>query len=309
MPKTTPPLRHFLQFADFSRDEIEHVFERARVIKQRFKRYEPYQPLTDRTLAMVFEKASTRTRVSFEAGMYQMGGSVIHLTTGDSQLGRAEPIEDTARVISRMVDIVMIRTYEQTKIERFAQHSRVPVINGLTNEFHPCQILADIFTFLEHRGSISGHTVAWIGDANNMAYTWLQAAQLLGFTVHVSTPPGYALDAGLAPAGAHCKVFDDPVEAARGADLVTTDVWTSMGFESENDVRMQAFDPWRVDAAVMAAANPDAVFMHCLPAHRGEEVAAEVIDGPQSVVWDEAENRLHVQKALMEYLLLGTSVQ
>ncbi len=309
MPKTTPPLRHFLQFADFSREEIEHVFERARVIKDRFKRYEPYQPLTDRTLAMVFEKASTRTRVSFEAGMYQMGGSVIHLTTGDSQLGRAEPIEDTARVISRMVDIVMIRTYEQTKIERFAQYSRVPVINGLTNEFHPCQILADIFTFLEHRGSISGHTVAWIGDANNMAYTWLQAAQLLGFTVHVSTPPGYAIDAALAPSGAHCKVFDNPLDAARGADLVTTDVWTSMGFEAENDARRQAFAPWRVDAAVMAAAHPDAVFMHCLPAHRDEEVSAEVIDGPQSVVWDEAENRLHVQKALMEYLLLGTSVR
>lgn len=309
MPKSTPPLRHFLRFSDFSRGEIEHVFDRASVIKDRFKRYETYRPLSDRTLAMVFEKASTRTRVSFEAGMYQMGGSVIHLTTGDSQLGRSEPIEDTARVISRMVDLVMIRTYEQTKIEHFARHSRVPVINGLTNEFHPCQILADIFTFLEHRRSISGHTVAWIGDANNMAYTWLEAAQILGFTVHVSTPPGYALDPLLAPAGRHYKVFDRPVDAARGADLVTTDVWTSMGFEAENDARRQAFAPWRVDAAVMAAANPDALFMHCLPAHRDEEVAAEVIDGPQSVVWDEAENRLHVQKALMEYLLLGMSVQ
>jgi len=309
MPKSTPVLRHFLQFSDFTREQIEHVIERARIIKERFKRYQTYQPLTDRTLAMVFEKASTRTRVSFEAGMYQLGGSVIHLTTGDSQLGRAEPIEDTARVISRMVDLVMIRTFEQTKIERFAQHSRVPVINGLTNEYHPCQILADIFTFTEHRGSISGRTVAWIGDANNVAYTWLQAAQLLGFTLHVSTPPGYPLDARLAPPGPHYQLFRAPDEAARGADLVTTDVWTSMGYESENEQRRQAFAPWRVNQHLMSHAQPDALFMHCLPAHRDEEVAADVIDGPQSVVWEEAENRLHVQKALMEYLLLGLDVQ
>jgi ornithine carbamoyltransferase len=305
----TTTIRHFLQFSDFSGAQIGHVIDRARIIKERFKRYQPYQPLTDRTLAMVFEKASTRTRVSFEAGMYQMGGSVIHLTTGDSQLGRAEPIEDTARVISRMVDIVMIRTFEQSKIERFAKHSRVPVINGLTNEYHPCQILADIFTYTEHRGSIGGRTVAWIGDANNMAYTWLQAAQLLDFTVHVSTPPGYRLDPALGPAGTHLRVFDDPAEAARNADLVTTDVWTSMGFEAENEQRRAAFAPWCVNERLMSGARPDALFMHCLPAHRGEEVSAGVIDGPQSVVWDEAENRLHVQKALMEYLLLGDQVQ
>jgi ornithine carbamoyltransferase len=302
-------IRHFLQFADFSRDELEWVLERSRVIKGRFKRYEFYQPLADRTLAMVFEKASTRTRVSFEAGMYQLGGSVIHITTGDSQLGRAEPIEDTARVISRMVDVVMIRTYGQSKIERFAEYSRVPVINGLTNEYHPCQILADIFTFIEHRGPIAGRTVAWIGDANNMAYTWLQAARVLGFHVNVSTPPTYGLDAALAPAGPHFTVFDDPMDAARGAHLVTTDVWTSMGFESENEARAAAFADWQVDLDMMQVATPDAVFMHCLPAHRGEEVAAEVLDGPQSVVWDEAENRLHVQKALMEYLLLGRNVR
>jgi ornithine carbamoyltransferase len=308
MTEATPAIRHFLQLSDFSREQIEHVMERARVIKARFKRYQPYQPLTDRTLAMVFEKASTRTRVSFEAGMYQMGGSVIHLTTGDSQLGRAEPIEDTARVISRMVDIVMIRTFEQAKIERFAQFSRVPVINGLTNEFHPCQILADMFTYQENRGSIRGRTVAWIGDANNMAYTWLQAAQILDFHLHVSTPPGYELDPVRVQQTPHCKVFVDPVSAARGADLVTTDVWTSMGYEDENEVRRAAFAPWCVDARVMAAAKGDALFMHCLPAHRGEEVAADVIDGPQSVVWDEAENRLHVQKALMEYLLFGDEV-
>src|SRR5512134_253051 len=270
------PLRHFLQFADFARDELEWVFERTRVIKDRFKRYEFYQPLADRTLAMVFEKASTRTRVSFEAGMYQLGGSVIHITTGDSQLGRAEPIEDTARVISRMVDIVMIRTYEQSKIERFAEFSRVPVINGLTNEYHPCQILADLFTFFEHRGPIAGRTVAWIGDANNMAYTWLQAAKVLGFQVNVSTPPDYALDPALAPPGPHFSVFDDPMDAARGAHLVTTDVWTSMGFEAENEARAAAFADWQVDCEMMQAAADDALFMHCLPAHRGEEVTAEV---------------------------------
>ena len=303
------PLRHFLQLADFTRAEIEWVFERTRVIKDRFKRYEPYQPLADRTLAMVFEKASTRTRVSFEAGMYQMGGSVIHLTTGDSQLGRAEPIEDTARVISRMVDLVMIRTFEQTKIEKFAAYSRVPVINGLTNEYHPCQILADIYTFIEHRGSITGATVAWIGDANNMAYTWLQAAHLLDFKLRVSIPPAYPLDARLAPPGAHFEFVADPRAAARAADLVTTDVWTSMGFEAENDARRRAFARWQVDAALLQAAKPNALFMHCLPAHRGEEVTADVLEGPQSVVFDEAENRLHVQKALMEYLLLGRAVR
>lgn len=300
-------IRHFLQFSDFSAEEHEWLFQRAAVIKKKFKAYEKYHPLADRTLAMIFEKASTRTRVSFEAGMYQLGGSVVHLTTGDSQLGRAEPIEDSAKVISRMVDLVMIRTFGQEKIERFAEHSRVPVINGLTNEFHPCQILADIFTYIEHRGSIRGKVVAWVGDGNNMANTWLQAAELLGFTVHVSTPSGYEVDqavAGIRSSDSY-KVFKDPMEACRGADLVTTDVWTSMGFEAENEQRRKAFADWCVDEDMMRVAKPDALFMHCLPAHRGEEVQAEVIDGPQSVVWDEAENRMHVQKALMEFLLLG----
>ncbi|WCM92241.1 ornithine carbamoyltransferase [Acidovorax sp. NCPPB 2350] len=305
--KAPAPMKHYLQFKDLAADEYAYLLERAAFIKAKFKHYEKHHPLSDRTLAMIFEKASTRTRVSFEAGMYQLGGSVVHLTTGDSQLGRAEPIEDSAKVISRMVDLVMIRTYEQTKIERFAAHSRVPVINGLTNEFHPCQILADIFTFIEHRGSIQGKTVAWVGDGNNMANTWLQAAELLGFTVHVSTPSGYEVDSRVAgvAAGSHYKVFQDPIEACRGADLITTDVWTSMGYEAENEARKKAFADWCVDAEMMAAARPDALFMHCLPAHRGEEVEADVIDGPQSVVWDEAENRMHVQKALMEYLLLG----
>ena len=300
-------MRHYLQFKDLRAEEYATLFDRTRIIKTRFKNYEKYQPLVDRTLAMIFEKASTRTRVSFEAGMYQMGGSVVHLTTGDSQLGRAEPVEDSARVISRMVDLVMIRTYEQAKLEAFAAHSRVPVINGLTNEFHPCQILADVYTYIEHRGDIAGKVVAWVGDGNNMANTWLQAAEILGFKVHVSTPHGYEVDPALAGIGDRdCyQVFKDPLQACRGAHLVTTDVWTSMGFEAENDARRKAFADWCVDTEMMAAAQPDALFMHCLPAHRGEEVAAEVIDGPQSVVWDEAENRMHVQKALMEYLLIG----
>lgn len=300
-------MQHFLQFKDLDRSTLEYLFSRSRVIKERFKRYERYMPLQDRTLVMIFEKQSTRTRLSFEAGMHQLGGAAIYLNTRDTQLGRGEPVEDAAQVISRMCDLVMIRTYEQEIIERFAAHSRVPVINGLTNEYHPCQILADIFTLIEYRGSIEGKTVAWIGDSNNVCNTWLQAAEILNFQVRVSTPPGYEVEperAGLHSTG-HFEAFGDPLEAVRGADLVTTDVWTSMGFEAENEARKKAFEHWSVDAEMMAAAGPQAMFMHCLPAHRGEEVSAEVIDGPQSVVWDEAENRLHAQKALMEYLLLG----
>ncbi len=300
-------IKHFLQFRDFTREEFGHLFERTRVIKQRFKAYQKYHPLVDRTLVMVFEKSSTRTRLSFEAGMQQLGGNAIYLNTRDSQLGRGEPVEDAAQVISRMSDLVMIRTFEQDIIERFAANSRVPVINGLTNEYHPCQILADIYTYIEQRGTIQGKTVAWIGDSNNVCNTWLQAAEVFDFNVHVSTPPGYEIEperAGLF-GESHYEEFADPMDASRGADLVTTDVWTSMGFERENDARRKAFADWIVDAEMMSVARPDALFMHCLPAHRGEEVDAAVIDGPQSVVWDEAENRLHVQKALMEYLLLG----
>ena len=304
-------IKHFLQFNDLSRAELEHVLARAIWIKAQFKAYQQYWPLTDRTLVMIFEKASTRTRLSFEAGIQQLGGTAIYLNTNDSQLGRGEPVEDAAQVISRMSDIVMIRTFEQEIIERFAANSRVPVINGLTNEYHPCQILADILTFIEHRGgdvsSIQGKTVAWIGDSNNVCNTWLQAAEVLDFNVHVSTPPGYEVEqerAGLY-GHAHYEEFADPMEAAQGANLVTTDVWTSMGFEAENEERKRDFADWQVDGDMMKVAAKDALFMHCLPAHRGEEVASEVIDGPQSVVWDEAENRLHVQKALMEYLLLG----
>ncbi len=296
-------LRHFLQFKDLSRAEHEHVFARTKWIKAKFKSYKRYWPLEDRTLAMIFEKPSTRTRMSFEAGMHQLGGAAIYLYTRDSQLGRGEPVEDAAQVISRMCDVIMVRTFEQEILSRFAGSSRVPVINGLTNEYHPCQILADVYTYIEQRGPIRGKTVAWIGDSNNVCNTWLQAAGIFDFKLHVSTPPGYEIEPERVTK--NCEPFADPMQAAKGADLVTTDVWTSMGFEAENEERKRDFQDWQVDAEMMKAAKKGALFMHCLPAHRGEEVAAEVIDGPQSVVWDEAENRLHTQKALLEFLLLG----
>ncbi|MET3107232.1 ornithine carbamoyltransferase [Oxalobacteraceae bacterium GrIS 2.11] len=299
-------IKHFLQLSDFTLDEFNYVMERARVIKRRFKEYQPYHPLLDRTLVMVFEKNSTRTRLSFEAGMHQLGGAAIYLNTKDSQLGRGEPVEDAGQVISRMCDIIMIRTFGQEIIERFAAFSRVPVINGLTNEHHPCQVFADVFTYVEHRGSIEGKKVAWIGDANNMLYSWLQAAQIFGFHLNISTPKGYEVDLSRIPANqTSYSLFDRPADACQDVDLVNTDVWTSMGYEAENQARIKAFDGWIVDAPKMARAKPDALFMHCLPAHRGEEVSADVIDGPQSVVWDEAENRLHIQKALLEYLVIG----
>jgi ornithine carbamoyltransferase len=300
-------LKHFLQFNDFGKDEIEHLFDRTKWIKEQYKSYKKYWPLEDRPLVMIFEKASTRTRLSFEAGIHQLGGAAIYLNTRDSQLGRGEPVEDAAQVISRMCDVVMIRTFEQDIIDRFAKNSRVPVINGLTNEYHPCQILADIYTYIEKRGPIKGKTVAWIGDSNNVCNTWLQAAELLDFNVHVSTPKGYEVEierAGLYN-DKHFEDFEDPMDAVRDADIVTTDVWTSMGFESEKIERIKDFADWQVDSDMMELAGKDALFMHCLPAHRGEEVTADVIDGPHSVVWEEAENRLHIQKALLEYLILG----
>ncbi|HUQ29584.1 MAG TPA: ornithine carbamoyltransferase [Usitatibacter sp.] len=300
-------MKHFLQLKDLTPDEFEHLFRRTRTIKERFKNYVVYQPLVDRMLAMVFEKSSTRTRVSFEAGIHQLGGSSIVLNTGETQLGRGEPIEDVSRVVSRMVDIVMIRTFEHSIIERFASQSRVPVINGLTNEYHPCQVLADVYTYIEHRGDISGKVVAWVGDGNNMCNTWIQAAQIFGFKLKVATPAGYAVspDRVAGVSKANLEICRSPRDAVKGADLVNTDVWTSMGFEAEADAREKAFQGFTVDSKMMGEAKREALFMHCLPAHRGEEVSAEVLEGPQSVVWEEAENRLHAQKALMEYLLLG----
>ena len=301
-------LRHLLSLESLPRPVIERLLDRA----QGFV-HESGQPLRagtelqGKTVANLFTEPSTRTRVSFEMAMRQLGGGVMSLTAADMQIGRGETIEDTARVLSRMVDAVAIRAIAHDTLTNFAAASDIPAINALTDHSHPCQILADIFTFIEHRGSIKGKVVAWVGDGNNMANTWLQAAELLGFTVHLSTPSGYEVDQAIAGlrSNASYKIFKDPQDACRGANLVTTDVWTSMGYEAENEARKKAFANWCVDEAMMQAAKPDALFMHCLPAHRGEEVSAEVIDGPQSVVWDEAENRMHVQKALMEFLLLG----
>ncbi len=302
------PPRHFLTLNDLDRDELDFVLRRAADLKASQREGAPHESLRGKVLGMVFEKSSTRTRVSFEAGMAQLGGSAVFLSPADSQLGRGEPVEDTARVLSRMLDVVMIRTFGHDKIERFAEYSRVPVINGLSDDHHPCQLLADIQTYQEHRGRLDGRTtVAWIGDGNNMCNSWLEAAGIFGFRLNVGCPEGFEPgEAMVALAGGNGHVMRDPLEAVRGAHLVVTDVWASMGQEEEQRQREQAFADYQVTAVMMAEAAEDAVFMHCLPAHRGEEVAADVIDGPQSVVWDEAENRLHAQKALMEFLLLGT---
>ena len=296
--------RHFLTLQDLSAEELRALLTRAGELKAMQRAGTLYEPLKNKVLGMVFEKSSTRTRVSFEAGMIQFGGNSIFLSPRDTQLGRGEPIEDTARVLSRMVDCVMIRTYEHEKIERFAEYSQVPVINALTDRHHPCQLLADLQTYFELRGDIRGRTVAWIGDGNNMCNSYIQAAGLLDFTLRIACPEGYEPDGTLLnECHTHTVLLHDPMSAARGADLVVTDVWASMGQEQEQSERARAFAPYQVSARMMAQAKSDALFMHCLPAHRGEEVAAEVIDGPQSVVWDEAENRLHAQKALLELLL------
>ena len=297
--------RHFLRLSDLSVEEIRGLLRRATELKQLRAAGIVYTPLTSKVMGMVFEKASTRTRVSFEAGMAQFGGHAIFLSPRDTQLGRGEPVADSARVLSRMVDVVMIRTFAHAIVEEFAAHSRVPVINALTDHLHPCQLLADLQTWHEHRGDIQGRTVAWIGDGNNMCQSYLEAAPLFDFRLRIACPPGYEPDAGLvAQAAAQAVLLRDPREAIEGADLVVTDVWTSMGQEEERRARERAFAGYMVDEALMALAHPEALFMHCLPAHRGEEVSAGVIDGPQSVVWDEAENRLHSQKALLEFLLV-----
>lgn len=298
--------RHFLTLLDLTPAELRTLIQRSIELKAKQRAGEVYTPLKNKVLGMVFEKSSTRTRVSFETAMAQFGGHAIFLSPRDTQLGRGEPVEDTARVLSRMVDAIMIRTYEHEKLERFAAHSRVPVINALTDMFHPCQLLADMQTFHEHRGDIRGRTVAWIGDGNNMCHSYINAARQFDFQLRIACPAGYEPHKGIVEAAAgHVTLVSDPFEAARGADLVVTDVWASMGQEEEQAQRKRAFAPYQVTAEVMAVAKPEAIFMHCLPAHRGEEVTAEVIDGPQSVVWDEAENRLHSQKALLELLLVS----
>ncbi|NCA69296.1 MAG: ornithine carbamoyltransferase [Sphingobacteriia bacterium] len=296
--------RHFLSLMDLSATEARALIARAIELKRMLASGQEHQPLRNRTLAMIFEKSSTRTRVSFEVGMAQLGGHALFLSSRDTQLGRGEPIEDSARVLSRMVDAVMIRTFEQQTVESFAAHSRVPVINGLTDSLHPCQLLADLQTYHEHRGDIRGRRVAWIGDGNNMCHSFMEAAELLDFELCIACPEGFEPDAALlARVADRCRIVRDPREASEGADLVATDVWASMGQEDEQAQRRALFAPFQVNDAVMERAAPDALFMHCLPAHRGEEVTASVIDGPRSVVWDEAENRLHAQKALLELLL------
>lgn len=298
--------KNFLCLKDCSADELNYLLRRAIKLKSRFKAGEVYRPFEGKVLAMLFEKASTRTRVSFEAGMAQLGGTSIYLNTSETQLKNEETIEDTARAVSRMVDLVMIRTGPHSRLEAFAKESEVPVINGLTNDSHPCQVMGDIMSFIEKRGSIKGAVVTWIGDANNVLYSWLYSASILGFKVHISAPPGYSINPTQVPDNDDCyDFFLSPEEAAEGADLVTTDNWRSCGYEENQAKRQSKSARWQVNETVMKAAKPDALFMHCLPAFRGQEVSSEVIDGPQSVVWDEAENRLHFQKALMEYLLLG----
>lgn len=300
--------RHFLTLSDLSKDELKALINRAAELKAAHHRGEVSDVLKGRVLAMVFEKSSTRTRVSFEAGMTQMGGSAIFLSSRDTQLGRGEPIADAAKVISSMVDCVMIRTFGQDIVETFASHSTVPVINGLTDLLHPCQLLADMQTYFELRGDIAGKKVAWIGDGNNMCNSYIEAAIQFDFQLDVACPEGYEPDNHwVKEAGSRLRVLRSPLEAAAGASLVSTDVWASMGKEHEMTARTKVFAPYQVTRKIMAQALPDALFMHCLPAHRGEEVAAEVIDDPDVAVWPQAENRLHAQKALLEFLLVGSS--
>jgi ornithine carbamoyltransferase len=296
--------RHFLTLLDLTPEELKGVLTRASELKTMQRNGLAHDYLQRKTLAMVFEKASTRTRVSFETAMTQLGGASIFLSPTDTQLGRGEPIEDTARVLSRMVDAIMVRTFAHAKLEMMAKHSTVPVINALTDDHHPCQLLADMQTYLEHRGSIAGKTVCWVGDGNNMCNSFIDAARQLDFELVIACPEGYEpMQSLLAREKKRVRIVRDPKAAVRGAHLVATDVWASMGQEAEKHKREQAFKGFEVTQELMSLADSKALFLHCLPAHRGEEVSAEVIDAPDSVVWDEAENRLHAQKALLEFLL------
>ena len=298
-------LRHFLTLTDLSPAELEQLIQRAIELKAEHKARKASVQFPNYVLGMVFEKASTRTRISFEAGMAHMGGHAIFLSPRDTQLGRGEPIEDSAKVISSMCDIVMIRTFEHDIIERFAANSSVPVINALTDDYHPCQLLADIQTFVENRGSMKGKQVAWIGDGNNMCQSYINAAVMLDFKLMVACPEGFEPRADLvAAAGDHVEIVRDPVDAARNSDLLVIDVWASMGQEEEKAERRRKLSGYQINRTLMDLANPGALYMHCLPAKRGEEISAELMDDPSTVIWDEAENRLHAQKALLEFLLL-----
>ena len=299
-------LRHFLTLTDLDSNEFKTLLQRAIELKAMHRNGEIYEPLKNKVLAMIFEKSSTRTRVSFETGMAHFGGHAIFLSPRDTQLGRGEPIEDSARVLSSMADCIMVRTFEHEKIELFAEYSSVPVINGLTDDVHPCQLLADMQTYTEHRGDIQGKTVTWVGDGNNMCHSYMHAAKLLDFKLNITCPEGYEPDqAFMEEANSHVEIISDPKKACENSDLIVTDVWASMGQEEEQELRIKAFEPYQVNTDLMRTAKADALFMHCLPAHRGEEVSADVIDGEQSVAWDEAENRLHAQKALLEFLLVS----
>lgn len=297
-------LRHFLTLSDLSKAELQQILQRASELKRMQRAGEVYQPFVGKVLGMIFEKSSTRTRISFEAGMCQFGGDAIFLSPRDTQLGRGEPIEDSARVISSMLDIVMIRTFGHDIVERFAKYSTVPVINGLTDDHHPCQLLADMQTYIEHRGDITGKTVVWVGDGNNMCNSYIEMSQMLDFKLNIASPQGYEPKAEFLANTKNVHLFNDPQQAVQGADLIVTDVWASMGQEEEQKLREQAFANFQVNEQLMALANKDCLFMHCLPAHRGEEISENMLDHAGSVVWDEAENRLHAQKALMEFLLL-----
>ncbi len=297
-------VRHFLTLNDLTPTELNRIIERAIELKKDHRNGVIYEPMKNKVMGMIFEKSSTRTRVSFESGMAQFGGHALFLSPRDTQLGRGEPIEDSARVLSSMVDIIMIRTFEHEKIETFAEHSSVPVINALTDAYHPCQLLADIQTFVELRGSIAGKTVAWIGDGNNMCHSFINAAGQFDFQLNVACPTGYEPDTEIiAPYAERIRVMRSPQEAVSGASLVVTDVWASMGQEEESKARKAAFSDYQVNPELMKHATADALFMHCLPAHRGEEVSHDMMDHPSSAVWQEAENRLHAQKALIEFLM------
>ena len=296
--------RHFLSLMDCTPQELIDLVRRGIELKDLRKRGVLFEPLKNRVLGMIFEKASTRTRVSFEAGMIQLGGQAIFLSTRDTQLGRGEPVCDSAIVLSSMLDAVMIRTFAHSTLTEFAAHSVAPVINGLSDDLHPCQLMADMQTFHEHRGSITGKTVAWIGDGNNMCNSYIEAAMQFDFQLRVACPEGYEPKAELmAQAGDRVQLLRDPKAAAEGAHLISTDVWASMGQEDEVAARIATFRPYQVDRALLDVAAPNVLFMHCLPAHRGEEISEDLLDDPRSVAWDQAENRLHVQKALLEFLV------